>query len=71
MKVNGRLVYLAGVVIIVLSVLMFFGKIGETPYIATLAFVLAYFFGNERAFVKAGKVTPSQTVTPGPINSER
>lgn len=55
MKINGRLIYLAMVIIVVLSLLLYIQALGSEEFCLMMGTILGYFFGNERAFIKAVK----------------
>lgn len=55
MKINGRLVYLTGVIIVVLSGLLYVGVLNSDSFCMMMGVILGYYYGNERAITKERK----------------
>ncbi len=52
MRVNGKTIYLVGIIILCLTILVMRGKMAEDNFISLVTLILGYYLGNMRAIVK-------------------
>ena len=55
MKINGRLIYLTGVILVILAVLLYLKVLDSDSFCMMMGVILGYYYGNERAIVKIQK----------------